>query len=462
VAKTDGSTGNFGFIDPTTCNGYEVAHGISQSPTARNMALFAQDSWKIAGNLTLNAGLRYEEQRVLDANGNAAIRLTGEWSPRIGVVWDPLKNGRSKFFASAGRYYQVIPQDLQVRALGNVVYAYAYNYTENRLDNINDSNLAPFAYAFGTDYVPPGIKGTYQDEIAAGVEFEFLKHWSFGLKGIYRALGRVIEDRCDVYDPRVQIAGEVPADSLASCAVINVGEGTLGQIADPTNSDCFSDYPKSTKPTPCESVKGRRYFRGLQLDVKHSFANRFFLQASYLYSKLEGSYDGFVNQDSGQSTPSLDSSFDYIDVVPNNFGRLALDRTHQAKLSGSYVLPFGLQVGLNSFFSTGRPLSIYGFARPGYRRFLVPRGSSDEMPSTYSVDLHLEYPIRLGAVIVLPILDVFNVTNVQTATNRNQVYNNSRAGDQSPPFTNPPNPRYGKDTAWQSPRLIRLGARVAF
>lgn len=84
------------------------------------------------------------------------------------------------------------------------------------------------------------------------------------------------------------------------------------------------------------------------------------------------------------------------------------------------------------------------------------------MPSTYSIDLHLEYPVRFGAVTVLPILDVFNVTNVQTATNRNQSYNTSRTGDQSPPFTNPPNPRYGKDTAWQSPRLIRLGARVAF
>jgi hypothetical protein len=84
------------------------------------------------------------------------------------------------------------------------------------------------------------------------------------------------------------------------------------------------------------------------------------------------------------------------------------------------------------------------------------------MPSTYSIDLHLEYSVRVGAVTVLPTLDVFNVTNVQTATNRNQFYNTSRTGDQSPPFTNPPNPRYGKDTAWQSPRLVRVGARVLF
>jgi hypothetical protein len=464
VAKTNGSTGNFGFIDPTTCNGWEVAHGVSQPPTARNLALFVQDSWKIAGNLTLNAGLRYEEQRVLDANGNSAIKLTGEWSPRIGVVWDPLKNGQSKVFASAGRYYQVIPQDLQVRVLGNVAYAFADNYTDSRLDNIN--TLAPFSYVYSADYVPPGIKGMYQDEIVAGVEVEILNHWSVGLKGIYRALGRVIEDRCDLYDPRVQLQGLLPPDSFATCAVINVGEGQFGQIADPTNPDCFSDYPASTKPTPCESVKARRYFRGLQLDVKHTFADRFFLQASYLYSKLEGSYGGFVDEDYGQAMPGLNGDFDNIDVVPNSFGRLPLDRTHQAKLSGSYVLPFGLQVGLNSSFATGRPLSLYGYlsgdAYLYYTKFLAPRGSNGEMPSTYSIDLHLEYPLRLGAVTVVPILDVFNVTNVQTATNRNQEYNITATGDQSPPFTNPPNPSYGKDTAWQRPRLVRLGARVFF
>ena len=61
-----------------------------------------------------------------------------------------------------------------------------------------------------------------------------------------------------------------------------------------------------------------------------------------------------------------------------------------------------------------------------------------------------------------PILDVFNVTNTQTATNRNQDYNTTETGDQSPPFTNAPNPRYGMDTEWQRPRLVRLGARVFF
>ncbi len=461
IAKTDGSLGNFGFIDPTTCLGYEMTSRRSQSPRIDNLALFAQDSWKIAGNVTLNAGLRYEEQRILDAAGNPVIKLTGQWSPRVGAVWDPLRDGRSKVFASLGRYYQVIPQDIQIRALGSEVTVFAYNYTADHSDPIG----FPYAYAQSGDYVPPGIKGTYQDEVIAGFEYEFTRNWSIGVKGIYKGLGRVLEDRCDVYDSRAGIQDLVPASSLATCVVMNVGEGALGQIADPTNPDCFSDYPTSTQPTPCESVKARRYFRGLQIDLQHRFAGNFFLKASYLYSKLVGSYDGFVNELTGQANPAESNAFDYIDVVPNNFGRLTLDRTHQVKLSGSYSFPIGLQAGINSFVSSGAPLSILGWAHVnGYdtSRFLVPRGSAGELPWTYNIDLHLEYRLALGAVSRVPVIDVFNLTTVQQTIGRNQVYNRLRRGDQSPPFTNPTNPTYGLDTAFQKPRLVRLGARVSF
>ena len=52
----------------------------------------------------------------------------------------------------------------------------------------------------------PGLKGTYQDEVVAGVENEVWKNWSMGVKGIYRSLGSVLEDRCDVYDRARAIA----------------------------------------------------------------------------------------------------------------------------------------------------------------------------------------------------------------------------------------------------------------
>ena len=461
--RLDGSTGNFGFVDPTTCKAWTKAPNASTTMRTENLAAFAQDSWRIGGNLTINAGLRYEEQHLYDASGNPAITLTGEWSPRIGAVWDPLRNGKSKVFASYGRYYQSIPQDIQARALGNEFSVFAYNYTPDKSDTVASSFAYPFTYVSVGDYVPPGLKGMYQDEVVAGAEYEFARNWSIGVKGIYRALGRTLEDRCDLYDPRVQIAGLVPPGTIATCVMVNIGEEPLGQILDPTNPDCFSDYPKNTKPAPCESVKSRRYFRGLQLDLQHRFADRYYLLASYLYSKLEGNYDGLVNEAVGQTAPGENLDFDYVDVVPNSYGRLALDRRHQFKVSGTYAFPFGLQAGVNSFVFSGAPLSIIGYARPGYnQRYLEPRGSYGELPWTYNIDLHLEYPVRLGAVSIVPIIDIFNLTNVQQVTAIDQLYNRLRRGNQSPPYTNPTNATYGMATAWQKPRLIRVGARVTF
>ncbi|HSB37300.1 MAG TPA: hypothetical protein VLH41_10490, partial [Thermoanaerobaculia bacterium] len=181
---------------------------------------------------------------------------------------------------------------------------------------------------------------------------------------------------------------------------------------------------------------------------------------------LEGNYDGLVNQQLGQTAPGENADFDYIDMVPNNFGRLALERTHQFKLAGTYSFPFGLQAGLNSFLFSGRPISLLGFARdtPIYSasRFLLPRGSYGELPWTYDIDLHLEYPVRFGGVTIAAIADVFNLTNVQQTTAVDERYNFLKKGNQSPPYTNPTNPTFGMATAWQTPRLVRVGARVSF
>ena len=240
----DGSTGNFGFVDPTTCKAWQKSAVASTNPRASNLAAFVQDSWRIGSDLTINAGIRYEEQRLYDASGDAAITLTGEWSPRVGAVWDPLRNGKSKVFASYGRYYQTIPQDIQVRALGNEVNVFAYNYTPDKSDTVASSYAYPFTYVAVGDYVPPGLKGMYQDEVIAGVEYEFARNWSVGVKGIYRALGRVLEDRCDLYDSRVQIGGLVPPGTIATCAMVNIGEGDLGQISIPTNPDLLLGLPE--------------------------------------------------------------------------------------------------------------------------------------------------------------------------------------------------------------------------
>ncbi len=487
-----------GKIDPSgplafpNCTGYSIAPTVDNNPITDNAALFVQDSYKITKNLTVNAGLRYEQQSLKDFTGATLVKVTNEWSPRLGVVWDFLNNGKSKVYGNYGRFYEVIPQDIQTRALGDefIIITRNSSSTPNPVDLFLGGPIVQ-----GGELVQGGLKGMYQDEIILGVEMEVAKNWAIGVKGIYRALGRAIEDRCDLaVNP--DLAGYFNPSSPATCALVNPGQGdALGAVKDPTDPRCYPTGETDASgnlvaSSPCDSTQPRRYFRGLEVTASHRFSNNFYVLASYLYSKLEGNYSGNLSQtrEGGQADPNINADFDYPGLLINAFGRLRNDRTHQVKLSGYYAFPFGLTVGANANYATGRPYSIRGCAPDpvacagGYSQegYLVPRGSAGDLPATYEADLHLEYGLRVGNLTVTPIVDVFNLLNRQGVASREELFNNTGAlaGNNPASGIGQPgctaqnaslsnaacasNPTYGKDINWQSPRVVRVGARLSF
>ncbi len=134
AADNPQSEGNL-TIDPTT--GQPVTSLIRYHRT-HSLAAFIQDDWKIKPNLTLNLGLRYEQYlNIYNAAANMSnIQFTtdsgdlesrlatatmvsrqyfldgGLWgggmhtlAPRIGMAWDPTKEGKMSVRAGWGRAY---------------------------------------------------------------------------------------------------------------------------------------------------------------------------------------------------------------------------------------------------------------------------------------------------------------------------------------------------------------------
>jgi hypothetical protein len=136
-------------------------------------------------------------------------------------------------------------------------------------------------------------------------------------------------------------------------------------------------------------------------------------------------------------------------------------------------------------------LLVCGLARAGYpcTRYLTPgRGDIGNQPAEYELDLHLEYALRIGAVTVTPVIDVFNALNRQGVLGRDMQFNPYTASQAGVPGKDPNDPKsyigvipgctattanygsaacstnatYLSDNRWQNPRQFRFGARLSF
>jgi outer membrane receptor protein involved in Fe transport len=413
----DDTVAGFDGQDPST---WVINTPLESTPETTNTSFFVQDSWKVTSFFTLNAGVRWEQQVLGDRFGSDALTLDDMYAPRLGVVWDVTRNGRSKLFANYGRFYESIPMDINIRAFGGEVQCFCYNFSPDAntfqpdpffnpvLKGGNPNAPTRNSVVGGATPVDPDLKGQYVDELLLGYEYELANNLAVGLQGTYRKLGRVVEDFLDPVSGHYHIA--------------NPGQGSGVNMS-------FYDYEPALAPDV------ERTFKGVQLHARKRFSNRAQLFASYLWSRLEGNYDGLFQASTGQLDPNINSAFDYADFMINSQGLLSNDRTHQFKLYGSYTfdqsMVEGLTIGFSTYYASGFPLNAYGYS-PGYQNYefyLAPRGSLGRGPAEYEADLHFGYPIALGQTRLNVIVDIFNVLDRQAATRLDERYNLSSDGD---------------------------------
>ena len=137
---------------------------------------------------TLNLGVRCEQQDVLDRFEESAFKLDDNWAPRLGFIWDVTKNGKSKLYANYGRFYENIPQDINIRAFGGEVVCFCYNFSPNAGGHRCPIRRAPRARrcSAAREPVDPELKGQYIDESMGGFEYEVAPNFVLGAKFTYR------------------------------------------------------------------------------------------------------------------------------------------------------------------------------------------------------------------------------------------------------------------------------------
>ena len=440
----------------------ERSAGLDADTTNRNLAAFAQDSWQVRPNLTINAGLRWEQQV-----GYVADHLQGKtspegelipergyvldnlWSPRIGFVFDPTRDGRSKIFGHYGRFYENVPMDLSVRSFGGEIVglsdvnvnrytsaagAYDPNCDVDHASGASGNELVaaldqcgdrddPTLLGGGFEFVSPGLRGQRTDEIILGAEYELVSSFKVGANYVHRSLPVVIED-ISVDGGNTYLVTNPGFDFDDEAAKLEAKAATVDDALAEVylhRADSLRAVRRLEKPV--------RSYDALQLTATQRPTRRSLLIASYTFSQSKGNYPGLFSTETGQNDPNITSLYDLPDLMANRYGPLGLDRPHNVKLDGFYQFDLkqaGILVAGASFRGqSGIAHNVLG-AHPTYgsgEAYLLPRGAAMRSPFTTQFDARVSYGYKLGKQTTLEgFLTVFNVFDSQEQLNVDENY----------------------------------------
>lgn len=396
-------------LDGSTVRGtyghYMVSKGVVTvgEVQSNNLSFWAQDSWTIKRNFTVNAGVRVENETVPSYQSQypgIEFGFADKIAPRLGFAYDVKGDSKWKAYGSYGKYFDTMKLELPRGSFG-ADHWIRYYWTLDTFDwpSINcqegptgcpgrfieqedlrhPSNQAdPLLTAyFGREQntVDPDLKPLETGEVTLGLDHELSRSMSVGIRYSHNWLVRTIED-VGVVVPGI---GEV-------FFIGNPGEGITRQI-----------LPEPAPVFP----KAVRDYDAVELRFTKRFANRWQMFAGYTWSRLFGNYGGLASSDeNGRTSPNVERYFDGQYLVFDRNGQpveglLPTDRPHYFKMTGSYDTPWGTIVGLYGQVSSGNPkstaISLLNFSPT----FINGRGDLGRTPVVSQIDVFLQHDFRL-------------------------------------------------------------------
>jgi len=468
------------------------------------------------GPLTVNVGLRYDYQYGV----NAAVAIPGseaaglvppgtilppaldipeqdpgfrwrDWQPRVGATYSLGSDQKTLARASYARYsnqlaatnltpYSAAPAVIGTNSGAGAGVVYPWNDLNG--DNIVEAGeidtSRPPLKTFGfnpadptnisspINQVDPGFKAPKTDEITAGLEREVLPSLAVSLLGTYR---RITEFDLTsgiglTQDDYILSTTNYHANGIASnplCSQVGYACGTLPD-GTPYSVPVYRVRPGVTlKPgqfTKNNSGYHQSYY-GLEVQAAKRYSNNWMGRLSFAYGDWKQHYDsdGFVDP---TNVGVLDDGLVAIQSPGSgDKSRVYLNAKWQLDVSGLYTLPWAINVAGNFFARQGYPLAYFQnvIANPdtsiSYDRnkvVVVEPYGDHRLGTVTNLDLSLSKSFKVSVLEATFMADVFNVLNENTVLQRqNQI------GVTGPNGTN-------SIREIQSPRILRVGARLSF
>ncbi|HYT75881.1 MAG TPA: TonB-dependent receptor [Vicinamibacterales bacterium] len=492
---------------------------ITQGNVKSNVAgLFLQDTWSVSNNLTLNLGVRTEQEKVPaytssnNAYGQYPIKFGfgDKVAPRLGAAYDVNGDGRWKVYGSWGMFYDIFKLDLGQESFGGAKWIQWYFTLDTpNFETLNQNTNCPpacagtfissvderlpslSADACGGPCISNAIKPMRSQEATVGLEHQLGGNSSVTFRYVHKQLDRGIEDTGSI-DPATNnepyIIGNPGEGPTATFNIVNCNAAPGVPTCDVYAGS--SGAYKLPKPN-------RKYDAG-EVTYQKRFSHNWSLFGSYTLSRLNGNYPGLAESDEaggtgvGRVSPNIGRLFDYpLEQFDGQgralYGDLPTDRTHQVKGQLVYSFPFGTTIGLSQYVASGIPISrsIGVIPGHGYLLYFNGRGSEGRTPVLSQSDLFVQHEIKLGStgkrvVVNATVLNLFDQRTIldysngirrtgtfpsfsETAFYAGQV--NMQSLIDAVAFPNGGlrvDPRFLMPRDFQSPLVVRFGAKFTF
>jgi hypothetical protein len=417
-------------------------------------ALFAQDDFRLTRDLTLNLGVRYEQQTFTDAGKNFA--------PRVGFVYNINGAGATVLRGGFGIYYaQVVDNAAANYALSGPTGFFNFTAQAGQIGFPTSVSSAPLPsipsgalLPVRSLYIRPGRASYYNQFFPVSTLIgypnallnPYSEQWTLGVERQLAPNWVLSADYVGSHSLRVMRPLDV--DSPASTARVITPSGTQSvrsaQAANCTRPLWIAFYAQlgtacpatATNPQPAYAQiltdvnNGYAYYHALDLNLNHRFTDRFLMLASYTWSHATNNVDPDV-PGQNPNDPNVTGHAEY--------GNAIFDQRHRFVLSGYYVAPFKITVGGMATLASGLPYNLTTGAnnfgdpgatadRPLINGAIVGRNTG-RGSSIYEISPMIERPFRLSSERVELTLraEASNVFNHPNFVGFNGVYGNGTA-----------------------------------